>query len=443
MSNVANIVTVARREYQSRVRARSFLVGTALLVLSVVAIAMVPIIVQAISGSGAQRVAVWDGAGDIGGSPAATLDSLLNAPTGGGTSAGGQATTGDFSVRAVTDLDAERRAVDKGEDTAVLALARGPSGDLAFTLYTNESSTGRVAQLIRQAVSAVVIADRLARLNVAPADQARIFAPADFSVAWADPARTEATQSSADQGASYFLGFGMTILIFMMIILYGQWVAASVVEEKSSRVMEVILNAATPFQLLTGKVAGVGGVALTQYLAILAAGLVALAAQGPVAGLLLGAGTAASSLPQGLTPGLLGLLVVYGVLGFLLYAVLFAGAGSLVSRQEDVNQVVTPMTLVATAGYMVGVYSATGLLDIRAGWLTFLGQVPFLSPFLMLSRVTSGQAAPWEVPLSIVLMAVTLVACLWLAARLYAVGVLLYGQRPGARTIWRLLRHGM
>ena len=148
-------------------------------------------------------------------------------------------------------------------------------------------------------------------------------------------------------------------------------------------------------------------------------------------------------LPEGLTAGMLGLLVVYGVLGFLLYSVLFAAAGSLVSRQEDLNQVVTPMTLVATAGYMIGAYAATGLLDIRAGWLTVLGQVPFLSPFLILSRVSAGQAADWEVPLSVVLMTLTLIGSLWLAARLYAVGVLLYGQRPSIRLIWRLLRKGM
>ena len=103
----------------------------------------------------------------------------------------------------------------------------------------------------------------------------------------------------------------------------------------------------------------------------------------------------------------------------------------------------TPLTMLATAGYVVGVYSSTGLLDIRAGWLAALGQVPFLSPFIVLSRVTAGEAAAWEVPLSVGLMATATVACLWLAARVYAVGVLLYGQRPGLRRVWRLLRQGL
>lgn len=438
MSNLPNILAVALREYWVRVRTRSFVLGTLLLVAGVSAIAMVPLIIRTIDQPSSQRVAVWVGATDVGRSPAVTLGALLNAPT------GGQAATGpdEFAVRTIPDLAAGREAVDRGEDAAVLGISRAAGGELSFTLYTNDSPTGRTAQLIRQAVSAVAIADRLARLGVAPGDQARIFAPADFSVAWADPARSGGARTGADEGASYFLGFGMTILIFMMIILYGQWVAMSVVEEKSSRVMEVILNAATPFQLLSGKVVGVGAVALTQYAAVVVAGLAALVLQGPLASALLGAAGEPVVLPEGLTMGMLALLCVYGVLGFGLYAVLYAAAGSLVSRQEDVSQVVMPMTLVATAGYMVAAYAGTGLLDIRSTWMSVLSQVPFLSPFLMLSRVTAGEATAGEVALSILLLAIGIVVALWVAARIYAAGVLMYGQRPGLRALWRLMRTG-
>ena len=238
------------------------------------------------------------------------------------------------------------------------------------------------------------------------------------------------------------LAFGMTILIFLIIVMYGTWIAMSVVEEKSSRVMEVVLNAASPFQLLTGKVLGVGAVAFIQYAAIVVAGGLALLLQGPVAAAILGPAGTASALPEGLTLGLLFVFGVYGVLGFLMYAALYAAAGSLVSRQEDVNVAIMPMTLVSTAGYIVGVYAAMGLLDIRAGWVTALSQVPFVSPFMMLGRITTGVAAPWEILLSIGLLIVSIVGALWLAARVYAAGVLLYGQRPGTRAIWRLVLTG-
>jgi ABC-2 type transport system permease protein len=212
-----------------------------------------------------------------------------------------------------------------------------------------------------------------------------------------------------------------------------------VVEEKSSRVMEVILNAATPFELLGGKVAGVGAAALLQYLAILVAGGVALVLQDRVASAVLGS-SAGVSLPEGLTITLLVLFCAYGVLGFLLYAVLYAAAGSLVSRQEDVNGAVMPMTLVTTAGYMIAVYAGTGLLDIRSGWVSVLSQIPFVSPFMMPSRIVAGEAAGWEIALSIAILLATIPVALWLAARVYAAGVLLYGQRPSLRGIWRLVR---
>jgi ABC-2 type transport system permease protein len=442
MSQLANIVTVAEREYRVRVRTRSFILGTVLVIAGVIAIALVPVILRALEGTGgSQRIAVWTDVADLGPDPATTLETLLNAPAGAGSGAPPSTGSGPFDVRTVPDLAAARAAVDRGDDKAVLAVTRPGSGDLSFTLDTNDSPTGRTAQLLRQAVSAVAFADRLGRLGVAPGDQARLFAPAAFDVAWADPNRTDTARSSVDEGADYFLGFGLTILIFMMIILYGQWVAMSVVEEKSSRVMEVILNAATPFQLLSGKILGVGGLALTQYVAVLVAGVAALVLQGPIADRLLGPGQAIA-LPSGLSPALLGLLLLYGILGFALYAVLYAAAGSLVSRQEDVNQAVMPMTLMATAGYLVATYSATGIINVRAEWLAVLAQVPFLSPFLMLSRTIGGEATPLEVLLSVVLLVAAVFVAVWIAARIYAAGVLLYGQRPGLRSLWRLMRAG-
>jgi ABC-2 type transport system permease protein len=102
-----------------------------------------------------------------------------------------------------------------------------------------------------------------------------------------------------------------------------------------------------------------------------------------------------------------------------------------------------PLALVSTAAYLIAVYSATGLLDIRDSWISVLAVLPFVSPFLMLSRVTAGVATIPEVLLAIVLLAAMIVVALWIAARIYAAGVLLYGQRPGIRSIFRMARTGM
>ncbi len=441
MNTFSNVRSVARREYTTRVRTRSFVVGTLLLVIGVVVIAMLPVIIRMIDRQDATKVAVVVVADDLTRNPVETLSVTLNASTTAGQP--GAATVPDFIVTEVASLAKGREDVMAGRYAAVLGIERSAAGDLDFTLYTNENATGPTAALVRQASNAIAIADRLQRLGIGPSDQALIFEPVTFGVSWADPARTEPTRDTVATVGQYMLAFGMTILIFMIIVMYGSWIAMSVVEEKSSRVMEVVLNAATPFQLLAGKVFGVGAVAFTQYGAIVVGGGLALLLQGPIASIALGEGGAAVSLPEGLTLGLLLVFGVYGVLGFLMYACLYAAAGSLVSRLEDVNSAVMPMTLISTGGYLVGVYAAMGLLDIRADWIVALSQLPFVSPFMMLGRIATGVAAPWEIIVSVGLLVVSIGAALWLAARIYAAGVLLYGQRPGLRAIWRLVRVGM
>jgi ABC-2 type transport system permease protein len=311
----------------------------------------VPAVVDRLGGNDTPTVGVHAVGADLPIDPVLTRDALLNARAAPDPLGGGAGATRRFGVTSVPDLATGRRQADTGEFAAVLAIERGPDEDLRFRLYTNATGTSSTVLVMRQATQSLAVADRLQRLGVDPADQASLFAPVDYALEWPDPTRADEPRDDAGFDSSYFIGFGMTILIFMMILLYGNWVAMSVAEEKSSRVMEVILNAATPFQLLAGKVLGVGAVAAIQYLAILEAGLVAILVQGPVIDAILGGGAGgAVSLPEGLTPGLLLLFGLYGVLGFMLYAVLFAAAGSLVSRQEDVNQVVAPMTLVASVG---------------------------------------------------------------------------------------------
>jgi ABC-2 type transport system permease protein len=221
--------------------------------------------------------------------------------------------------------------------------------------------------------------------------------------------------------------------------MYGTWVAQSVVEEKSSRMMEIVLVAASPFQILAGKVLGVSAAALLQFVAVLGATLAALLAEGQVAAIVLGE-SGGVSLPSGLTPTVLVVFSVFFVLGFVLYAVLFAAAGSLVSRQEDVNQIVQPMTLGASAGFLIATYSSLGMFDPNAAWVVALSWVPFLSPYMMLSRLAAGTAGLLEVGIAVVLLLATIVLVIWVAARIYSAGVLMYGQKPGMHAMWRALR---
>ena len=439
MRSIPNIFAIARREFFIRARTRTFLLGTAILVVAVVVVAMLPVITRYVDRSSTERIGVWVGVEDMASDPVADLERLLNTSAGGTSST---SSTPDFTVTRYRDLASARQAVIDGDASAALGIERSTGGELAFTLYSEDVAPG-VERTAVFATTSLAIADRLDRLGVAQADQAGLFAPANLEIAWPDPEHAGSGPVAGQTGTDYLLGFGLSILIFMLIVLYGNWIAMSVVDEKSSRVMEVILNAATPFQLLTGKVLGVGAVALTQYAAILVAGVAALLVQGPIASVVLGDAGVEMALPAGLTIGMLLLLGVFGVLGFLLYGVLYAAAGSLVSRQEDVQAAVMPLALVSTGAYLIAVYSATGLLEIRDSWMAFLALVPFVSPFMMLSRVTAGVATVPEVVIAIALLVASIAIALWIAARIYSAGVLLYGQRPGLRSIWRMARTGM
>ncbi len=439
MTSLPNVLAIARREFLIRARTRTFVLGTAILVIAVVVVAMLPVIIRFADRSSTENIAVWVGVDDIASDPVTDLERLLNTSAGQPSPGGGSP---DFTLTRYADLAAARQAVVAGEKSAALGIERAPDGELAFTLYIDDLAPG-VERTALFATTSLAIADRLDRLGVDPAAQAGMFAPANLDTAWPDPERAGPAPVEGQTGTDYLLGFGLSILIFMLIVLYGNWIAMSVVEEKSSRVMEVILNAATPFQLLTGKVLGVGAVALTQYAAILATGVAALLAQGSVASVVLGEAGTDVTLPAGLTIGMLLLLGVFGVLGFLLYGVLYAAAGSLVSRQEDVQAAVMPLALVSTGAYLIAVYSATGLLDIRDSWMAFLALIPFVSPFMMLSRVTAGVATPAEVAIAVALLLGSIAIALWVAGRIYSAGVLLYGQRPGLRSIWKMARTGM
>ena len=441
-ADTGNVVAVARREFMTRTGTRGFIISTLFLVVAAIVMGLAPVVIGYIDRNTTQTVAVYVGASDLRGDPVGTLDALLNAQsgatlTGGATSDGGKK---DYTVESATDLEAARQQVLDGKLNVLVDIERDPSGDPVFTIYANDPGSSRTASLIRQASASIAIADRLGRAGLSGAEQSRLFAPPQVTIRSPDPTKpVSGSEAVTEEISGFAVTFGLVMFLFLAVIIYGTWVAMSVVEEKSNRVMEIILAAASPFQLLAGKVLGVGAAALLQYIAVLAAALVALLLEGQVASIVLG-NAGGLSLPQGLTPGILLVFSVYFVLGFLLYAVLFAAAGSLVSRQEDVSQVVTPMTLVSTAGYLVGTYASIGIVDPHAPWVVVLSWVPFLSPYMMLGRLNAGSAGPLELAGTIVLLVVTIVAAVWVAARIYSAGVLMYGQRPGFRRMWRAIR---
>jgi ABC-2 type transport system permease protein len=435
---------VARREYVQRVRSRSFVLGSVVLMALAFGAALIPVVTRAIDQQVVSRIVVYAGDAGLSFDPVPIVESSLNgAGAGTGTLAEPTASpsgvpTGspppaspEFVVTRATDLERARADLLAGAYSGLLLIARNAKGDVEAVLYTDASPDGRTAFYVRQAAIAIALQDRLDRLSITPEEQAQLFAPMGFDVLPKDPNAPPA-ESTTDMVNRSLTSNVLVILIFITVITYGTWVATSVAEEKSSRVMELMLSAATPRQMLFGKVVGTGGAGLTQYFGILAAGLVGIALQGPLTALLVGGPTADGATLAGLTPGVLAVFLVFFILAFALYSLVYAAAGSLVSRQEDVQQIVTPLTFLSMAGYFAAIFAAT---SASSAWVVALSYFPFTSPYVMLVRVVDGSVQPWEPLLAIAILLVTIAAMLVFATRVYSAGVLLYGQRPTLRAL--------
>jgi ABC-2 type transport system permease protein len=447
--SLPNIIAVARRELMYRLRSRAYRFTTLFLVLAGVGLALAPTIIAWFDrGSTGDRIEVVAGDALPGVDVAAAFQQLLNAAAGGTPSipVGGEDEAPKFTVVAAPDLETARAHVVDGAAAGAIAISRDAAGDLRFDAYTNASAVSGSVALVYQAATSIAIQDRLTRAGVPPVNQATLFNPPAFEVQSPDPNDTDKPFNPADNPGAFLVGFGLSIAIFMAILLYGQWIAYSVAEEKSSRVMEIVLAAATPFQLLAGKVIGVGALALLQYVIVSIPMIAALVFQSQISALVLGtpAGGGLGGVDLGASLSI-GMVVAFGVmlvLGFAVYASLYAGAASLVTRQEDINQIIAPLTIVSVIGYLVSTYAGTGLIPLDSPLVVVLSYIPLFSPYLMLTRLATGTAAPLEVVVAIALLVLTIPVALWIAARLYRSGVLMYGQAPSPRTLWRALRAG-
>jgi len=417
-----NAWTVTMREFRLRVRSRVFQAVTLILALIGLGLALLPIGLSAVGLDEPSSVSVYAAVDDAE-DGAAALVGTLNEMEQSGVEA------------ALADDPAEARAdVESGDLDGLVTVDRGADGDLTFDLFTDEGATSGLAFSVNTAAGQVSVADRLIRAGVDPSQVGEIFAPTSFEVTPVDP---DAASPDENFGPRYVLATALVILMFMAVITYGQWVATSVAEEKTSRVMELLITAATPRQLLLGKVMGAGGAGLVQYVVVVAAALAGLLLQETLGRLVLGESGGAAIELQGLSVGVLLVVGLFFVGGFGLYATLYAALGSTASRQEDVQNITGPMIIVGVAGYLIA-FAALNAPD--ADWVRALSFVPFFSPYLSPTRVVFGLIEPWEIGLAFVLLIAGAAVALWVAARIYSAGVLLYGQRAGLRAVWGAVR---
>jgi ABC-2 type transport system permease protein len=432
-----NIRLIIGREYKNQVTQRIFIIMSIILLVIVFLAAFIPTIVQFFTAGTASQtqVVMVNEAGPIAGLNGATLTSYIGSELNGTTT--GSRAPYVISSQPAASLSSLHNQLKNGKLDILLVLARATNQDMRFTYDTSASATNDTnLPTIQGLTQLLTFLDTAHRLGLTSQETQRLSAAPDVTVVYTQ--QSQNTRPESELTAGILLAVAGCILIFISISLYAGRVAVGVAEEKSSRVMELLLNAATPLQLMVGKIVGIGAAGLTQMACLVAVGIGALLLQSPIQAALFG--TSAGGLSQYLTsvsvPFYL-LFLVYFLLGFFLYATIYAGLGSMVKRQDEVQNAIMLPVLLLTSGYVL-IFFAVQSPD--ATWVKVLSFIPFWTPTLMLVRIAAGTVYWWDIAVSIVLMLVTICACAWFSVRIYRFGVLMYGQKPGFGQLLKLAR---
>ncbi|RFU18883.1 ABC transporter permease [Geodermatophilus marinus] len=366
-SSAALVRMVAGREVSSRIRDKNFIISSVVIVLLLLGVMAFQVVVN--SGSDTSRLAVVDGTEGVG--PAVQAQ--------------GEAVGLDVELVDLPDEGAARAALEAEEVDAVL-LDGGAAPEL---LLADRDPT--LEAVVGSAVAEVAVTGQLVEAGV------------DLQAVPQLGVTTLEGDDEADGQRVVVAIIGVAVL-YGLLILFAQFVAQGVVEEKASRVVELLLATMRPWQLLAGKILGLGVLGLAQIVLIAVVGVTGALAFDVV------------SVPGELVSTVV-TVVAWFVLGYAFYASVFAVAASLVSRQEDLGSVLTPMTILLVAGFVVAIQAAG---DPSSTLATVTSYVPGLSPLVMPVRQAAGEVAVWEIALSVVVMLVAIAVVVRVGGRVYA-----------------------
>ena len=433
---------LVKREFTVRVRARGYLLITIVGLLGIVGVAFAPAIIKATESGSQLALAVVDqtgaGSGAVAGGAtgrdlffqrlqADLIDRLPNGKIRYLLSA---------SQASIPELDAQVKEgrlngyVLISEESAKSASTSLPPQYRAV-LVSKKALADRDAARLGAALSSAATYVRLDQRGVTGVEADGLFAPVAMQ---ARVLSTTGNASEADRTQSAALTAVLMVLLYMTVVIYGSYVSLGVIEEKSSRVIEILVSTVRPFQLMAGKVLGVGLTALSQYAIWMVAGVIVLILRSTAGGLQLG------GLELNLTaisPAVLASFVLFFLLGFFTYAAVFAAAGSLVSRTEDAQQVNTPVLMPLAVVYVASIWA---IANPDAPLAVILSLVPFASPIMMFVRIGMGHPAAWQIAAAVVINVATVGALVWMAAKVFRASILLYGRRVSLPAVYRALR---
>jgi len=406
-----NVWLIARREYLERVRTKAFLIATVL----------IPVLLGGLVFGGgymAQRTKSSAHIAILSYDPAFAGD--LKRELEGGKDSDMQVDLEPLDDATRARLNAEIKDTTKHFAGYLQVLPPAGGSVRPRFIYTARSASDiGTDTALKVSIKTVLTRERLSGRGLGASEIEALLAPVEIE-----------NPETGDTTAAFFAAYVFFILMYMVIMLYGMNTARSIIEEKSSRIFEVLLSTIKPDEMLAGKILGVGAVGLTQVgVWMLAALILGVNFAGAITGT---GGHAIVSATQ------IAFFIAYFIFGFLLYSSIAAALGAMTNSEQELQQL--NMFLVIPLVFCMFML-LTIIKSPDSALSRFVSLIPFCSPLLMNFRISIGAPQPWEIWLSFILMSLTILAILWVSSRIYRVGILMYGKKPNLPEILRWLKY--
>lgn len=449
MINKSRFMLVLQREYMAIVGKKSFIITTFLVPILCIVFGVGMGLMALLNQAENDRVAVIDQSGRFAAALHNTDEYIFETP----------ADYTDANMRSKFEAQAE------GDDSAasspyyaIVVIPADVDSTLQVNVYSSSPTRGSLGDVLSEQISAAVSDARLARYDIPDID--RIIADSKTEVAVRTTTWGEEGEESLTSGEMMsIIGMALSFLTYMFVLSYGAMIMSSVVEDKTNRIVEVVVSSCKPLELMLGKIIGVALVGLTQmalwgvligigYLVVGATGALATISAMPDMAAAAAAG-APTTVPidkelvdiiqvlMGIKWfTLISMFVIYFIGGYLLYAGLFAAFGSAVDQQSDAGQFMTPLMMIIMFSFVIG---QTCMTNPDGTLAEIFSIVPFTSPMVMMTRLPYD-VPWWEIAASIAILYGCAIFITWLAARIYRRGILMYGHKSTLADLWRWLR---
>jgi ABC-2 type transport system permease protein len=424
--DATNVWVVARREFMDRVRRKLFLVTTLIMPIIFGGLMVLPAVLSVMHTGKPMQVLVVDKTGWAGPAMVRALPASPAEADSDGKSHAEAAKGFVFKLApAGAAMTTIRREIGDGKVDGALVLEGDEKSGLKGTYYGQNLSNPQLFQVLDGRLNTVLLEHRLAKLGLAPGVAQQLKGRVDLETVKVEKGGKTRKGSIMD----FIMPFVLAMIIYMMIIMYGVAIMNGVLEEKNSKVVEVIVSAVRPFELMLGKIVGIASVGLLQYGIWITLGAFVYFAnpmnfqahlEGP---------------PIRLTQ--LVVLVVYFLLGFVFYSSLYAAIGACCTTQQETQQLQMPVTFGLVIPFVLMMPT---IMTPNASWVVALSLFPITSPITMLLRVGSIDVPLWQLGTSLGLLAAGTVGIAWVAGKIFRVGILMTGKRPSIPEILRWVR---